>query len=82
MKPPLPYSKNAQSFRLGVYEHYKGPRYKVIAVARHTETLEELVVYHPLQGAQDIWVRPLQMFLETVFIEEKGPLPRFRWISP
>ena len=52
----------------GVYEHYKGNRYKVLAIARHSETLEELVVYQALYGTYDLWVRPLIMFCETVSI--------------
>lgn len=50
----------------GVYEHYKGMRYKIIGVARHSETLEELVVYQALYGEGDLWVRPKGMFLENI----------------
>lgn len=64
----------------GVYEHYKGKRYKVVAVAKHTETLEELVVYQALYGAGDYWVRPLKMFCEEVEIDSKK-VPRFKRIE-
>ena len=50
----------------GIYEHYKGYRYLVLSVARHSETLEECVVYKALYGNEGVWVRPLTMFLENV----------------
>lgn len=81
MNDLLPYSKEATELQLGIYEHYKGNRYRVLAVARHSESLEELVVYQALQGAQDVWVRPLFLFLETISIDGAEPAPRFRWIS-
>ena len=52
--------------RPGRYRHFKGKDYRVLYVARHSETLEEMVVYQQLYGDQGIWVRPLEMFLETV----------------
>lgn len=64
----------------GLYEHYKGFRYKVLEIARHSETLEEMVVYQALYGERGIWVRPLPMFLEHVTIDGKS-LPRFRPIG-
>ena len=48
------------------YRHFKGKEYRVLYVARHSETLEEMVVYQQLYGEMGVWVRPLQMFLETV----------------
>ncbi|MDP3800305.1 MAG: DUF1653 domain-containing protein [bacterium] len=71
-----PFSKKAKALRLGEYEHYKGNRYKVINIARHSETLEELVVYQALYGERGIWVRPLGMFLEKVKVDGKK-IPRF-----
>lgn len=51
---------------LGRYRHFKGSEYEVIAVAKHSETHEDLVVYQALYGEQGIWVRPLSMWVETV----------------
>ena len=64
----------------GVYKHYKGNLYEVLAVARHTETEEELVVYNALYGERGTWVRPLQMFTESVVIDGES-LPRFEFIE-
>jgi len=50
----------------GLYRHYKGKYYEVIGVAKHSETGELLVVYRPLYGEQGLWVRPLEMFDETL----------------
>ena len=61
----------------GVYEHYKGKRYEVLGVARHSETLEELVVYRALYGDRELWIRPRAMFLEKVEIGGKK-VSRFR----
>lgn len=73
-----PFSSEASRLVVGaIYEHYKGLLYQVLAIARHSETLEECVVYKALYGSQDVWVRPLAMFLETVLIEG-NLLPRFR----
>lgn len=66
--------------RLGEYEHYKGGRYKVIGIAKHSETLEELAVYQALYGEGGLWVRPLKMFLEEVEVNGKK-IPRFRYIK-
>ncbi len=57
-----------------IYRHYKGKQYKVLGVARHSETLEELVVYQALYNQEgfdnnQLWVRPKEMFLETVVID-------------
>ena len=76
---PLPtFSSLAKAIIEGdLYEHYKGHRYKVLGVARHSETLEEMVVYQALYGEHGIWVRPLNMFLETIVIDGKEQ-PRFK----
>lgn len=72
--------------KLGIYEHYKKKRYEVIGVARHTETLEEMVVYRALYDSEEfgnhaLWVRPKAMFLEEVKIDG-NQVPRFRYIEP
>jgi hypothetical protein len=54
------------SIQPGRYRHYKGNEYTVIGIARHSETEEELVVYRQDYGDRSLWVRPLQMFMETV----------------
>ena len=56
---------------LGLYKHYKGNSYEVIGIAKHSETLEDLVVYKASCQAEgeNLWVRPLKMFQETVIID-------------
>lgn len=68
--------------KLGKYKHYKGKEYEVIGIARHSETLEELVVYKALyqKEGENLWVRPLKMFLEEVEIEGKR-MPRFEFLG-
>lgn len=51
---------------LGKYRHFKGNEYEVLYLARHSETLEEMVVYCALYGERGIWVRPAKMWNETV----------------
>jgi hypothetical protein len=53
----------------GRYRHYKGMDYEVIAVARHSETLEPVVVYRALYGEGGLWVRPYAMFCETITVD-------------
>ncbi len=50
----------------GRYRHFKGNEYEVLYVARHSETMEEMVVYRALYGERGIWVRPASMWNETV----------------
>ena len=51
------------------YRHFKGNEYLVMHIAKHSETLEELVVYQALYGEMGVWVRPLDMFLEQVEVD-------------
>ena len=65
-----------------LYEHYKGKRYKIVGTARHSETLEEYVVYQALYetpqfGKDQLWIRPKAMFLEEVEVDGKR-IPRFK----
>lgn len=69
--PPLPVEPKP-----GLYRHYKGNDYRVISLARHSETREALVVYQALYGERGIWVRPAAMFSETVEAAGKR-VPRF-----
>jgi len=64
----------------GRYRHYKGNEYTVLGVARHSETLEELVVYRQEYGERGLWVRPATMFAETVVVEGRA-VPRFQRID-
>jgi hypothetical protein len=50
----------------GIYRHYRGQRYRVLGVARHSETEEPFVVYQALYGERGMWLRPLSMFNESV----------------
>ena len=66
----------------GIYKHYKGKEYRVVGVAKHSETHEDLVVYEALysNNISGLWVRPLSMFMEEVEVEGKKQ-PRFMWIK-
>lgn len=68
----------------GFYEHYKGKRYEVIDLARHSETLELMVVYRALYAGEfpenTVWVRPLKMFQEDVLVGDRR-VPRFRYVG-
>ena len=55
--------------KVGIYQHYKGNLYKVLCIAKHSETEEELVVYQALYGTYEHWVRPLSMFSESVEVD-------------
>jgi hypothetical protein len=66
--------------KLGKYLHYKGKEYEVIGVAKHSETLEDLVIYKALYGEGDLWARPKSMFLEEVDVDGKK-VSRFKYIG-
>lgn len=66
--------------RPGRYRHYKGQEYRVLGLARHSETLEPLVVYQALYGERGQWVRPAAMFTETVE-HAGGRVPRFAYVG-
>ena len=55
-----------ESIKLGKYRHFKGNEYEVIAIGKHSETCEEMVIYRALCGDGDVWVRPASMWSETV----------------
>ncbi|MBL7912519.1 MAG: DUF1653 domain-containing protein [Bacteroidia bacterium] len=62
------------NLELGLYKHYKGNIYEVIGVAKHSETLEEMVVYKATyqNEGENLWVRPLKMFIETIVVDGKN----------
>ena len=65
-------AKNQQGINSGSkYRHFKGKEYLVLYLAKHSETLENMVVYQALYGERGIWVRPLSMFLEQVEVNGK-----------
>lgn len=66
--------------KLGRYRHFKGKEYDVIAIAKHTETLEDYVIYRALYGDYKIWVRPLSMFDEVITRDGKT-FKRFEYIG-
>lgn len=66
--------------RPGRYRHFKGNEYRVLGVATHSETREQLVVYQPLYGDGGLFVRPLAMFLETVN-RDGLERPRFEFVA-
>jgi hypothetical protein len=65
----------------GRYRHYKGNEYTVLGVARHSETLEPLVVYRQEYGDHGPWVRPAAMFAENVTVNGMS-VPRFLYLAP
>jgi len=70
----------AKEIKLGKYRHYKGKEYEVLGVAKHSETLEDLVVYRALYGEGELWVRPLVMFSEEIEVDGKK-IPRFKFVG-
>ncbi len=69
-----------KEIKLGKYRHFKGREYEVLHLAKHSETLEIMVVYRALYGEGGVWVRPLKMWEEKV--EREGKLyPRFTYIG-
>jgi hypothetical protein len=65
----------------GRYRHFKGNEYEVVGVARHSESLDEYVIYKPLyESTSEYWIRPLAMFLETVERDGKT-FPRFAYVG-
>lgn len=69
-----------ENFRAGKYRHYKGSMYEAIGVAKHSETLEDMVVYRALYATNELWVRPLKMFFEEVEVGGKK-VPRFEFVE-
>ena len=69
-----------ENIKLGKWKHFKGNEYEVIAIAKHSETLEPMVVYRALYGDGGVWVRPASMWNETV--ERDGKIyKRFTFVE-
>ncbi len=69
-----------KEIKIGKYRHFKGNEYRVLYIARHSETMEDMVVYQPLYGDMGIWVRPAAMWDEI--IEREGlTFRRFEYIG-
>ena len=69
-----------ENIKPGIYRHFKGNEYRVLCIASHSETLEPMVVYQALYGDRGVWVRPADMWNETVEWEGKTCL-RFTYIG-
>lgn len=66
----------------GIYQHFKGGRYRVIGTAQHAETGELLVIYEPLYHCpMKYWARPLARFMEQVVHPDGSSVNRFEFIS-
>ena len=63
-------------FKVGLYKHFKGNIYRVIGIATHTETEENIVIYHNVRDVSTLWARPIEMFCETV-----DGKPRFEYMG-
>lgn len=74
--------QSMKDIKPGIYEHYKGKNYKVLGIAKHSETLEDVVVYECLYENElsQRWVRPLSMFCDEVEVGEVR-VPRFRYLG-
>jgi hypothetical protein len=69
-----------KSLEAGKYRHYKGNMYEVLDVAYHSGTEERFVVYKALYGEGEMWIRPFEMFTETVEVEGKK-ISRFEYVD-
>lgn len=75
--PPLPVEPKP-----GRYRHYKGGEYRVLGLARHSESLEPLVVYQALYGEAGLWIRPAAMFTELITpAPGTARVPRFQRVG-
>ena len=70
-----------QEIKPGRYRHFKGMEYEVIGVAKHSETLEPMVIYRALYGDGALWARPAEMWNETVERDGQVPHQRFTYIG-
>ena len=68
----------SEELKPGIYRHFKGNLYRLLFVAKHSETLEPMVVYQALYGERGCWVRPAGMWNERV-LRDGLEQPRFTW---
>ncbi len=73
-------SENGRPIPLGTYRHYKGNLYEVVGFAKHSETLENMVVYKALYGERGTWVRPLSMWENPIEVDG-GIVKRFEYVG-
>ncbi len=70
--------------KLDLYQHFKGEKYKIIGIAKHSETLQDLVIYQAQYGKKQIWARPINNFLEKINVGTGHCpvlIPRFKFIK-
>ena len=70
-----------KGFKKGLYQHYKGNNYTVVDLVRHSETEEWLVLYQPCYGEKALWVRPIEMFFESVVDSTGASVDRFKFVK-
>ncbi len=70
-----------KTVKKGLYRHYKGGEYRVIDIAKHSETTEWMVVYRCCYDGDSLWVRPYDMFFDAVQVNGES-VPRFALITP
>ena len=76
----IDFTTQAKNIKLGLYEHYKGNKYQVIAVAHDSDTLEEMVVYRALYGDNNLWVKKIDIWLKPEVINGQE-IPRFKYLK-
>ena len=74
-------SMQTPELKTGRYRHYKNKDYTVLGIAFHSETEEAMVLYQQEYGARNLWVRPYEMFLETVELDGQT-VQRFEYLGP
>jgi len=73
--------KIEKTLKTGIYRHYKGNLYEVLSTARHSETEEWMIVYRTLyEDESTVWVRPYDMFTETIEVDGKK-VKRFEYMG-
>jgi hypothetical protein len=76
----MTYEEAVAAITPGLYRHFKGEYYRVLSIARHSETTEPMVVYQALYGSAGLWVRPADMWNETVE-RDREEIRRFQPLS-